>query len=994
MRPQSDFQRILFGALVGVALGLVLVIPVLRVFWIGIPDWIFPSLCLLCFGCLGASLFLVARAFRFLDLREKFLALCLPLSLLPLLFLGMLTNQIMLNGLHGKIHENLLGMASRNAAAVDTLIGTILATVRGEALQPRLAVYLELPPSRRSLEWELEVRAILDTCRRRDPVHITSYALLDTSGLVVVDTAARDAAPDKSSRSYFIQTMATGLPTVSPVLVSLASGRPSLYFCSPIRGASGIVIGILRARYDASIIQARLLRDPGVRGATAGLVLVDEHGLRMADSLRPEELFAPLLPMTHAERAALQMALRLSPETNVRDLSAMEPARAYLDRLRESPFDMLRLYPDDSRFMHCAAVPLSTMPWRLIFASPVGASMMPVRMQALVVVGLFLGWAVLVFLGSVGAAILVAGPLRRLVGMVETLGQGRLDWRAPVEARDEVGRLALALNDMAARLEESQRSLVAHATRLRGLLDTLPDTVLLLAPDGSVEECNRRLPGMFGHGLDQCRELRLADLCAPDTGGDEIGAKLRAAARIGSLSFEWTCRRKDGGDFPARIRLRIVPPSENGQLLAVITDRSDGRRAELEAVRLRHLLREIVDAMPSVLIGVDVSGRVTHWNRVAEESSGVPEGQARGRLLGEIWPDRSSLIALVRDALDSGEQVVRPRTRRELHGRSVFEDILVYPLRFADIPGAVVRIDDVTDRTRFEDMLLQSEKMLSLGGLAAGMAHEINNPLAAILVSTHTLRQRLFADLPRNHEAARQAGIAFELVALYGRERNLPRVLDALQEAGERAAAIARGMLGFSRVQPGPHQPCDMAELIDATLVLARTSFDLCKNYDFQKIALTVDIEPNLPLVVCEHQKIQQVLLNLIGNAADAATAAHSGPNGAPRVEIRARRDGDWLVVSVWDNGPGIAEEVRGRVFDPFFTTKPVGEGTGLGLSVSYFIVVEEHGGAMRVETKVGEWTRFVMALPLTDGASCVLPPGSETEGSAEKQGDAGQGEE
>ena len=964
MTLRPGFRRFFFGGLVALVLGLVLVIPVLEVFWTTMPAWVFLALCLICAGSIVSALLLVARAFRTLPLREKFLALSLPLSLLPLLLLAMLTNRIMLAGLHEKIHENLLGMASRNAAAVDTLLGVILGTVRSEALLPQFARYLELPPAARTLEQEQEIRAILDICRRRDPVHISSYALLDASGQSVIDTAARDASPNKSTRLYFTQAMDSGLPTVSPVTISLATGNPSIFFASPIRDRFGVKVGVLRVRYEASILQAHLLRDMDARTGRTAILLVDEHGLRLADSLRPDTVFTPLLPLAHEERVALQLSLRLSPELDDEDLTAMEPVRGYLEGLSTSPFAMLPLHPDDPRLMHCAGVTLSSMPWRLICALPVDASMLPIRIQALTTVGVFLGWAVLVSVGAVGAATLVAGPLRRLAGLTGKIGQGDLDWQAPIESQDEVGCLAMALNDMAVRLEEAQRSFMAHATRLRGLLDTLPDTVLVLGPDGIVEECNRRFPAMFGHGLPQCQGLRFGDLAAPEA-GDQIDEKLHAAARMGSLSFEWTCRRKDGSAFPARIRLRVVPPAESGRLLAVITDRSDSKRAEMETVRLRLLLRETVDAMPSVLIGVDASGRVTHWNRAAEEASGVAVEQAQGRLLGEVWPARSTLVSMLRESLDSGGQVAWPKVRREHKGRVVYEDILIYPLSFAEMPGVVVRIDDVTDRFHFEEMILQSEKMLSLGGLAAGMAHEINNPLAAILSSVHTLRQRLFETLPRNLEAARNLGIAFEHIGLYAQERNLPRLLDAMQEAGQRAANIVRGMLSFSRFQPGARQPCDIAELIDATLELARTSFDLRKDYDFRKIDLALDVEPDLPHLICERQKIQQVLLNLIHNAADAVVTKSFGPTESPRVEIGAHREGDWLVLFVWDNGPGIPEEIRGRVFDPFFTTKPVGQGTGLGLSVSYFIVVEEHGGVMRVETKRGAWTRFVVEIPL-----------------------------
>jgi PAS domain S-box-containing protein len=391
---------------------------------------------------------------------------------------------------------------------------------------------------------------------------------------------------------------------------------------------------------------------------------------------------------------------------------------------------------------------------------------------------------------------------------------------------------------------------------------------------------------------------------------------------------------------------------------------------------LRLLLRETVDAMPSMLIGIDAGGRIVLWNRSAEERSSVPTDQAVGNPLEVVWPDMSGLVLLVREAMEAGVTVKRLKTPRTRGGEVRYEDVLAYPLTGDGNAGAVVRIDDVTDRVRFEEMIVQSEKMLSLGGLAAGMAHEINNPLAAMLGSVQVVRRRLLDRMAKNEQAAGQAGVGLEAVGAYVRARDIPHLLDMIEDSGRRAAAIVLNMLSFSRKQGNCPDLHSLPDLIDKTLGLVQVDYDLSKRYDFRRIEIVRDFAAGVGDVACEGQKVQQVLLNLIRNAAEAMSEKTYPDPLRPRLELGLRQDNERVVISVTDNGPGIPDSIRGRIFEPFFTTKTVGRGTGLGLSVSYFIVTEELGGMLRVDSSPGEWTRFEISLPLIP-PSCVLSPTS-----------------
>jgi len=389
-------------------------------------------------------------------------------------------------------------------------------------------------------------------------------------------------------------------------------------------------------------------------------------------------------------------------------------------------------------------------------------------------------------------------------------------------------------------------------------------------------------------------------------------------------------------------------------------------RKEHELDKIRVYLKSIIDSMPSILVGINTQGIVTQWNKKAEEITGILAENALGKFFQNILPWAETLpLEYVEEAINNRMIKQKKSTEVNIDNEKHYIDIIVYPLKgeSSNFEEAILRIDDMTEHVRMEEMMIQSEKMLSVGGLAAGMAHEINNPLAGILQNTSVIKNRLQKNLAPNKKAAESLGIDMDMIRSYASLRDLPNLLKNVETAGNRAATIVRDMLDFSRLGKGEFSLYDIPEILDEAINLASTDYDLKKQFDFKKIIIERLYDRDLQTVLCEKSKIQQVFFNILQNGAHAMGDNTDNP---PEFIIRVKEIKNYLQVEIEDNGSGMTKEQCKRIFEPFFTTKPVGQGTGLGLSVSYFIVTDNHKGNLSVESTEGIGTTFIVQLPVS----------------------------
>jgi signal transduction histidine kinase len=257
--------------------------------------------------------------------------------------------------------------------------------------------------------------------------------------------------------------------------------------------------------------------------------------------------------------------------------------------------------------------------------------------------------------------------------------------------------------------------------------------------------------------------------------------------------------------------------------------------------------------------------------------------------------------------------------------------------------------------------------MAMIAGLAAGMAHEINNPLGIIVQNLQVLERRFSPNFPRNIEIAEEAGIEFERLIDYLERQEVFDFISGTRNAGRRASKVMANMLQFSRKSDGLQQPVSLKAVCDQALEMTESDYDLRKTCDFGRITVLKEYADDVPPVSVNISEIEQVLINLFKNAAQALCEACAETK--PQIRISVRRHNGMAEIKVADNGPGMPEEIRRRVFEPFFTTKEVGAGTGLGLAVSYLIITRNHGGSIDVESFPGSGTCFTILLPISGQA-------------------------
>ena len=443
-------------------------------------------------------------------------------------------------------------------------------------------------------------------------------------------------------------------------------------------------------------------------------------------------------------------------------------------------------------------------------------------------------------------------------------------------------------------------------------------------PRPLLELATRRGPLLIQDGLDAV--LREAGLTPPPlTVGSWLVAPFVAKGRVtGAIA----ARGEAGRYGPADLVLLegLVSQASIALESARLVDlHDDGRRT----------WQEVVDAISPALCIVDRSGAIRRANRAFADLVNAPPAS----LIGRPWqafipPEWATDLQRALDQQGAGREA-------ELRTGERTYAVTAVPISSNDRSAVVLLFDDQTERRRLQDQLIQSEKMSAIGQLIAGIAHDLNNPLASVL------------------------GFADFLTEVPHIPPNIREPLTVIREEAERASSIVRNLLGFARKQDHQRRPTALKPLLDGTFVLLRNQLMA------HRVEARIEVEPDLPMPDVDPNQIQQVFVNLINNAAQAV--ASTGRPGT--IVVRARRWLDGVAIDIIDDGPGMSENLATQVFEPFFTTKAEGEGTGLGLSISQGIV-KEHGGRIMLASEEGKGSTFTVQLPICARAS--TPPADD----------------
>ena len=471
--------------------------------------------------------------------------------------------------------------------------------------------------------------------------------------------------------------------------------------------------------------------------------------------------------------------------------------------------------------------------------------------------------------------------------------------------------------------------------RYRELFDTIQEGLFFSTPEGRFIEVNDALVRMLGY--ESREELLHVDIATQlYLSPPQRDQFRREMEKTGTLrNFEETLRRKDGSLIHTLQNAFAVRDSQGRiiQYRGLILDVSEQKVFQSELQRQRDFNSKILNATQSMILVADTAGLISYANRRCFEAGGYKQEQLLGSRLAELIPPQKREVFV--EALDStthGHQVDNLEVPILLgRGRAAQFAVNMSPMRDenGNVTSIVVVMTDITDAAMLQAKLMHTEKMAAVGQLVSGVAHEVNNPLTAILG---------FADLLNDHPDVPEFAKADLRVIL---------------EEAQRTKQIVQNLLSFARQMPPQRKPLRVNVILRQTLAL--------RSYDFSNngVQIVEKFQADLPEIIGDGHQIQQVFLNILNNAYDAVNE-----NGGPgKIEIETSRGNGFAEITFTDNGPGISYPER--IFDPFFTTKEVGKGTGLGLSICYGIVREHAGEILCHNNPDGAGAVFTVRLPL-----------------------------
>lgn len=527
--------------------------------------------------------------------------------------------------------------------------------------------------------------------------------------------------------------------------------------------------------------------------------------------------------------------------------------------------------------------------------------------------------------------------------------------------------------------KRAEEDLLESAERFRATFEQAAVGMCHMLPDGTFLRVNEQFCRMLGHSREELAGRTLSQVTCPDdlnTAGEALDSIL--SGRSETHTVEKRLCRKDGKTVWALVTLSPAREASGNiaYIISVIQDVTRSHRAAEELRENEVTLRNILNGIRAAIFIIDPEAKtILEANAIAEQLVGIPGAELVGRSCCSLeWQDKRGKEIAGKCRLREGGMVDEEMRLKKADGRVVPIMKTVIPGMRRGRPVMFEIVFDVSERKALERQLSIAQKLESVGELAAGVAHEINTPIQYIGDNLHYL-QSAYADLRGILDAALAAmnlpavrGVAEEAAAGVDRlcaeadldflAEEVPKSLDQSLEGVERVASIVRAMKKFAHPGGEEKTAVDINKAVETTILVARNEWKYVAE-------VVTDLDPDLPPVHCLPGDFNQVILNVLINAAHAVGDVVRDTADKGRITITTRREGDQVRLSIADSGTGIPEADREKIFDPFFTTKEVGRGTGQGLAIVHDIVVEKHDGAIDLESEVGRGTTFHIRIPI-----------------------------
>ena len=482
--------------------------------------------------------------------------------------------------------------------------------------------------------------------------------------------------------------------------------------------------------------------------------------------------------------------------------------------------------------------------------------------------------------------------------------------------------------------------------RFTELFETLQEGIYIVTPEDRVLEVNPALVRMLGYdSKEELLSVKVSEIFVDEEQRANLAREVNRQPT--PEGREITLRRKDGKPLIC-LNTATAVRDTSGRVVryqGALVDITERRAIEKSLHQQEEFARRLVDSFPDLIFVVDANRRYTFVSPKVQEVLGYETAEGLGFVFGERThkDERAALLALLDDLLAGRQSFasIEVQVRHKLGG---WRRLRCHFSPFFDeqgkIEGVVISGRDVTEVKRLEEQLIQAEKLAAMGQMLAGVAHELNNPLTAILGVSELLRDRV------------------------GVDENTKRQLEMTHRQARRAARIVQNLLEFSRPASPQKKVLDLNGVIDRTLQL--------HEHSLRRNSVEVDFRacPGLPLLVGDANQLIQVFLNLVSNAEQAIREVRQ----SGRIQIRLGQNGNRIFATVQDDGVGIKPEALAKLFDPFFTTKRPGGGTGLCLSICMSII-REHGGTIEADSLPAGGAAFTVFLPASVPEGTKRPP-------------------